>query len=304
LAHSAAAAEIRWSGAESCQRDVDVAEQVQAMTERALAQVSSHDFQIEVSEERAGFRLKLTTTTLATGAFSERVLQARSCEDVTNAAAVAISLTIGNAAEAAEPTPVPDPQPAAPLASAESTIEPARPRPTAVTPSARRLTVMAGAGARADSSATPHVTPGAALWLAGGWQPLRLELEGGLFMPSSSVDSTERGGTFQLVYGAALLCATRSFGMLAGQLCGGHELGQLTAEGEGVPNPRLQNTLWQAGRAELRVAVPLGRGLSVVGGLGAALVLSRHAFVLDGVDQVHRPALVSLRAAAGLELEL
>jgi hypothetical protein len=42
----------------------------------------------------------------------------------------------------------------------------------------------------------------------------------------------------------------------------------------------------------------------VAGRAGAALALARDSFVLDAPEVVHRPALLSLRATLGVELEL
>lgn len=166
------------------------------------------------------------------------------------------------------------------------------------------LSFRVGANAALDSSATPEVVPGGALRFSLVASKLRAELEGALYAPGQAANARGEGGTFQLAYAAPLLCAQKALGRPSALVCLGYELGQLSAEGEGVAETRSRRTLWHGPRTELGVTWALSNDWSLMGRLGGVLALSRPAFVLDAPEAVHRAGLLSLRAALGVELTL
>jgi hypothetical protein len=202
------------------------------------------------------------------------------------------------ATEEAKPD-VPEPAPA-PLETRAAAV-PDRPARPAARPATAWLIGLSG---NLDSSVTPQIAMGGAIRGGMQWKYLRAELEAALFAPTDTRDDAGRGGTFQLAYAAPLFCITRSLRGPRALLCGGYELGLLSAEGEGVERPYQRTIFWHAARLELGLSLPLSMELAVSTRLGGALALSRRPFVLDEPQAVHRPALASLRAAVGLELTL
>ncbi|HEY6080939.1 MAG TPA: hypothetical protein VIW29_19125 [Polyangiaceae bacterium] len=302
---SAAAAEVRWLGSSDCRRQLEVREQIEAMTKRSLVDVDTADFELEPERTQSGaFQLGLVTISRPDGARSRRVLEGESCVDVTDAAAVAIALAIGTPPPEPEPPPSETggsaalPPPASSPASSDS------PTAAAAKRAKPRASWLVGAGVTLDSAVTPKPAFGGSLRVTFALSPLRLELEAGAFAPSEQLDSSGRGGSFQLFYAAPLVCAQRVFGAPMVMVCFGYELGQLSAEGIGVAQPHERSTFWHALRPELGLAWPMGGGLALSARAGAAIPLSRHEFVLDEPEVVHRPARLSFRAVVGLELAL
>jgi hypothetical protein len=161
-----------------------------------------------------------------------------------------------------------------------------------------------GLSATFDSAVTPHPVAGGALLVAFEWKALRAELEAGAFAPSTKRDANERGGTFQLLYLAPRACAAARLERPMLAFCLAYELGRLAADGEGVERPYSRSAFWHAVRPEVGAAWPLADGFWLSGRVGVALALARDTFVLDEPETVHRPPLLSLRAAVGLELDL
>lgn len=297
------AAEIRWLGADDCRRVAEVQEQIEAMTQRLLPSVESADFELEPQRLESGaFELQLTSVSRTSGARETRVMRGATCAEVTDAAAVAIALAVGpDPAEASQVATTP-PAPASPPPK----VRRAPRRDSALRDSKGPTPAgwLLGLSATLDAAVTPHPVLGAALHLAFRWRALRGELEAGAFAPSTTLDASQRGGTFQLLYAAPRVCGTANVGRPRVALCVAYELGRLSAEGEGVAHPYSRSTFWHAVRPDLGVALPLTSGLWLSGRGGAALALARDTFVLEEPETVHRAPWLSLRAAVGLELEL
>ncbi|MEI9950108.1 MAG: hypothetical protein WDO74_14330 [Pseudomonadota bacterium] len=300
------AAEIRWLGEASCRRELELAAQVESMTERPVSSIEIADFELSVkSRAQDQWSLELTTVRRADGARSTRRIHGASCVEVTDAAAVAIALAVG---------PAPPQTKIEPKAAAKPDAQAPSPTTTRRSPgSPSSLEWFAGLAGTLDSSATPSVALGAALHLGLSWLPthesqtrLRFELEGALYAPTQTSSVGGQAGKFQLFYLAPLVCGAKPLGGPTLLACAGYELGQLSGEGVGdaVTSSRPSNTFWSAARAELGVLVPLASGLRIVARAGAAVPLIRREFVLDGPEVVFRPAPVSARVALGIELSL
>ena len=308
---SSPAAEVRWSGEESCRRDSELAAQVETMTGRSIASVELADFELRVeSRSRSHWSLELTTVRRADGTRSTRAIHGASCAEVTDAAAVAIALAIGQRPEepSSESESRPNPVPPAPALPTRPAAEPRRPAQ-----GQNSLDWTAGIAATLDSSSTPSAAFGASARFGVGWYPaeprktgLRFELEGAFYAPTETSTVAGQAGKFQLVYGAPFVCGAKPLGATTLLMCTGVELGQLSAEGIGdaVTTSHLSNTFWSAARAELGVGYPRGGALRVVGRGGVAMPLIRQEFVIDGPDVVFRPPAISARIGLGVELSL
>jgi hypothetical protein len=196
------AADIRWSGERSCRRELEVAEQIESMTGRAISSIDSVDFELGVRSLASNqWGVELTTVRRADGVRSTRAIHGATCAEVTDAAAVAIALAIGPVESRSEPGN--EPKPATQPASAKAD-ESARPASNA--PSTRsRLEWIAALAANLDSSATPSLALGASVHFGLNWRPtdesqtaLRFELEGALYAPTETSSVAGKRGNFSL----------------------------------------------------------------------------------------------------------
>jgi len=305
------AAEIHWSGEDSCRREREVVEQIESMTARPVSSVEIADFELRVkSLARQQWSLELTTVRRVDGARSMRVIHGATCVEVTDAAAVAIALAIGQSPAHTEDESeelLDHHEPAPPEANPPKS----KPRPAPPAHGSREW--FAGLGGAFDSSATPGPAFGGSVRLGLSWLPfeqeqtrLRLELEGAFYAPTQTSNVGGQGGKFQLAYGAPLICGVKPLGGTTLLACAGAEFGQLSGEGVGdaVTTSHPSNTFWAAARAELGLSLPLATSLRVVGRAGVAVPLIRREFVLDGPEVVFRTAPISARVGLGVELSL
>lgn len=303
LSSWAAAASISWAGAADCRRELEVVEQIEAATGRRLSEVDDADFELSLETVGHELRLLLTTRGRKNRQPATRVIQGKSCVEVTDAAAVAIALAIGSEPETVHAVPAPLSPARGPMAARVAV-----PRASTVAPGAaasqERPTFAAAARVTLDSAATPEPVPGGSLSLSLAVLSLRAELEGALYSPGDAQQGDGQGGTFQLTHGATLLCGLKRWRKPFGLVCAGYELGQLSGEGRGVSEPHLRRTLWHGPRAELGFGWPLSNDWSLMARLGGVLPLSRPVFVLDSPRVVHRAKAFSVRAGLGIELTL
>jgi hypothetical protein len=306
------ARELTWKAPAACQQSAYVAEQIETMTGRSLVSIEDYDFSVEVAEGPGPtWELLLVTKPRGAAEQSERRFRGTSCSEVSDAAAVAIALTLRG--DAAELLPA-EPREPEPMPSQSVTVPPASERrrrdvPTRRAGSRERNGVSSvaahlGLGGVFEAGALPGAGFGGSLSAGVGLQPLRFELRGGLLGPRGAETSGGRGGDFQLAFGAALACYERELGGPRGLGCLGYEIGSLSGEGYGVADPRLGSTLWHGILVELGAGLPLSEALSLSVRAGGTLPLSRRAFVLDRGEQVHRPSTISGRAQAGFEISL
>jgi hypothetical protein len=308
---AAMAGELGFRGPPECNRKSEITEGVESLAGRSLVSVDDYDFDVEVEKKGASeWQLVLVTKTRASGALRERRFQGKTCAEVGDAAAVAISMTLRNdsgdsAAPPAETKAPPEEPPvAAPAATPTRRDEGPAPAKPAPPNAAEPLSILVGVGALVDAGSLPSVAPGGTLSAGALLRPLRIELQGGLFAPQKTESAPNQGGTFNLAFGALVACYEKNPKSVHALACLGYELGSLSGEGYGVAEPRSGSSFWHAVRVELGAGLPLSDGLSLSLRAGAAVPLARKAFVLDEAEVVHEPNAVSGRAQAGLEMSL
>lgn len=292
---------MRWSGPPDCDRQDTVSRQVESIVGRSLASVEGLNFEVTVTAAGDAWRVELVTD--ESGAKGHRSLAGKSCSEVTDAAAVLMAMAIRGAGQAPASD---DAAGATPGDSAsEPTPEPAAPRPappaSAPPSSSRPLGPVFGLSGAVDTAALPHASPGIAAHAGITGSNLRLEAEGAAFFKSRLALEQGRSADFELFSGALLGCVDNSFGAVRAGGCAGFELGKLSGEGNGVSDPHLGSSLWQAGRVELGGYYPLGHELWLTVRVGAAIPFSRPEFVLDGIP-IYQPSALGLRASVGVEL--
>ncbi len=299
----ALAAELAWRAPESCARAEAVKEQVGKLVGQRLSTIEGIDFEIEIEVQPDGRHVLLLRTLPraagdAPGTPRERTLDGASCAEVSDAASVAMALTIAEreeerSREQAAPLPAPEASAAEPADDAEEDA------PTA-------LHVSVGAGALLESGALPAVAIGAQLEAALGYGALRVGLVGALFAAQSGERAgDDSGARFDFVLGGMVVCgesgAAPALHLIA---CAGMEIGRLAAEGMKVSRSRSGDAAWYAPRADVGAFYALTSSLRAGLRAGVAVPLARPEFVLNGDDRVHKPANVSARLLIGLELRL
>jgi hypothetical protein len=309
------AAEIGWNAPADCQRAEAVSGQVERQIGRPLAEVDAPSFQVSITHKGDTWQLELVTLAPAR---SSRTLEGPSCVAVTDAAGVAMALAILASAESAREAPPPGET--SPDAASETTPPGAAP-PAAATPAApapapaesaklaepgapsagARLGAVVGLGATVDSATLPAPVLGLGVDAGLRITPLRVEVQGLAFAPSTLRLVERQSAEFTLLAGALLGCFEAPLPSVVVLGCAGAELGRIAGEGRGVTDPQLGSALWQAARVEGGVELPPAGGLRFTARFGVGIPFNRPDFQLDG-NTVHRPAAMTLRSTVGLML--
>jgi hypothetical protein len=303
VAARAHAAELRFSAPDSCPDAAAVQQQVERLSGVALADVTTIDFEVRIERgigER--WRLVMRTVPRTDERSRAREIAGASCDEVADAAAVAIAMTIAEQGQrdAAPPATAPPGTAVAaePVAPAAAPASPAQSPPG---PAEWRFGMALGLAL--DTGTQPAPAPGGQLELFAGVGAMRLVVLGTFFTRQKTrLRDDERGGEFQLVVGALLICAEPVFGRLRALGCGGYEIGVLSGMGIEIEHPRGRGVLWHAARLEAGGALELGQGIGLIVRAGAALPPSTRPFAIEEVGVVHEPSAVSFRALGGVEV--
>jgi hypothetical protein len=316
---------LDWEAPSGCPGRDAVLERTRALTERtatpgepirARGVVTAHR---DDARTKTLWRLALETTQRSNT--WQRSVEAESCQELMEAGALILALAIDpnlvSAAATEPPKPDATPEvpgstsalPAKPRTSAErsrSTPSPAFVRPSeqssAGPRSALALDLSIDASALGDVGSLPRPALGleGAIGVAAG--RLRLDATATLLPEARAVVARdpERGGDIGLwAFGArgayeVLWKPLRAEGRL------GFELGRIRGQGFGGTAWNMTRTSgWAAGRAGVGAALDLGR-FRVRAAIEAVVPVIRPDFVFEGLDRVHRPAVVAGRVVLGV----
>jgi hypothetical protein len=192
-------------------------------------------------------------------------------------------------APAAETADAKPPQPARPIPRGG----PARPEKT-------NFAVGAAVVALVDAGALPSVAPGGSVELFFELGPARFIAFGAAFVPQEERLSDGSGARFELVLGGGAACLLRERGAFRLAGCAAFEAGAMSAEGFGVTRPGQETVPWLAPRIEARAELVLTNEVRLMLGVGATFPLTRHNFVLNQVQPLHRASAVTARGMAGV----
>ena len=301
-AGAARAATLRLDAPDGCVDQATLEQEVADLVGRPLAQVPEADFRLAIAQQPSGrWHLKLEATERGAepGAAHVRELDASSCSELGEAAAVAMAVSIRAFAET-RPRPAPEPAPPVPVVASASVAPP----PMAVPASNDRprwrpaLTLAL----TADSGDLPHTGPGVMAGAVVRRPAVRAAVTLG-WMPSRDINLTSGpGGQFQLALVAADGCFAPAWGAWTILGCLGGELGAYWATGLDVKRPESQTTFWRASRAGLGAALALSRAISLLVQGTAIVPWSRPGFVVDGgATLIYRPDAVAFRIGAGVD---
>ena len=277
---------------------------------------------IERTAEAFAARLELSGPS---GEPRQRAFRASSCEQLTDALALAVVLAIGAAGDEARPAagsvgPTALSEAAATPGASSADARQDEREDGASTPDAAARGGLQGsrwglhAALVGDAGALPGAGLGALLGASLRWQTLELQALG-TYLPArqASVEGSSGqaiGAELGLLAGSLLACVPALVRRSSIELgaCAGTELGVLSGEGNGLSAPRSDSVPWWAVRGDLSARWGLGDGgLALELLAGAVVPLSRDDFAVADSGRVwvvHRPAAVTVRASVGLGIEL
>jgi hypothetical protein len=216
-----------------------------------------------------------------------RTLKGASCAAVADAAGLVIGLALTSEL-AAQPVVV---------------AAPPRPPAPALAPAPTLSTPVVALGAAGDTSALPSATAGGALALGWRWTHARAEARGSLFASRGGDVAAfpDTGGRLSLASFAGRGCALVGWVVSVGP-CALAGVDRLHGTGAGPIMTGNVTSLAPFLGAGVQVEGRLSRHVAAFASVEADFPLVRARFSVENLGQVHQPAAVSFRGAAGLEL--
>lgn len=310
-AQPAAGFALSWSGPAGCPTAENVEGRVNALLGGGPRAGSVADVRASGQVERAdnGFRLLLT---MGVGTpSSSRVIEARTCEELAGAAAIAIALLArstaedGSATSPVEDTP-PSPAPEAPAPVPPPKRESTSPKKAATaekSPASLRLLIDAPVGAVGWGS-LPSAGLGLGAAVGVRWKALRVTVRGELWQPQTRAVSGFVS-RYTLHSGRADACLIQvAHGVELGP-CLGVAAQRLAGEGLGSEtfSASSRSGFWFSGVGGIFASLPTP-GFAPLRFFGAASVLvspTRPRFVIEQLGPVHQPSLAAPRLDLGCE---
>lgn len=221
-----------------------------------------------------------------------RELFVGTCDEASDAAAVAIAMAVTSSEELAEP---------ARSEGVSSAAVPPMEQPDSQPPAPTPWQMSFGVFGALDHGALPTLSAGAEGTLSASHGALQITALGAYFAPRTAQLADGRGGEFSLALGGLLVCGQHRKGRLVLRACAGAELGVLRAKGIGLNQPRLGSAPWQALRGQVAVGWEIVPRVLLVAELALTLPLAQPAFLVDGEDRVHTVGPVTERGLLGVE---
>lgn len=311
--------DVAWSAPAECPSSTELRRRVAlrvpvGMSVRARGRV----------DKRGGrYRLSLEISTASSR--GERVLDAATCDELVESAAVVIGMSVAPpassageevaAAPAAASTTPSDEAAAAPVVAPAPTPSPAasaspdRPgaAPSSATgPSPSRILVRAEVAG--DAGLLPSAAVGGGLAVGVVLvRALTIEATADLFasqdgtVDTAGAASGTRGASFGLFTAGARACLALTHGIEVAP-CLGVEVARIGASGFGAAKVSDADSVTWGPEALVAARIPVAGPVSVRIGLGAFVPISRQSFVINAAGTVHQPGAVALRTMAGPEV--
>jgi hypothetical protein len=248
-----------------------------------------------------GLTWSLAMDTELAGRLGRRSLEAASCQDLANAAALIIALMIDPDAVAAHATP-PQPVDAPPQPTDEAPA-------TAPAPDRkpRAVEFLVGVHAAGSDGTLPSIDVGVGGGIGLQGRRWRVELRGtyGLRRDQKAMAVSPAGayGQFNFVAAAFAACINLGPQAFAFGPCADAEFGVISAKGVGVSQSLPADTLWSALGAGGYAAISLGRHLGLPLHVDVLAPLRRSEFVFKNEpNRVFQAPAVGVRVSAGIEL--
>lgn len=301
--------ELRWSELAGCPMRVEVEATIVRLTDGEAPRPVAAE--AVITADAAGYNLQLHVRD-ADGE-QRRTLQSPRCQALADATAVILAVAaapIGVAARVVGVPPPPrsevlDPGVVAPAAALAPSV-PELAREPAPAPSRRRPELAIGVGAAAGIGPTQRFVAGLSGGLALLWRRARLDVRGSGWFPGrlAIAGDTSVGADLRLAAGAVRGCPRvlrRSFAL---DVCGGIELGALTARGVGLASTATRRGLWAAGLLALglqwRPLRRLALGLEVEG----LIAFTRRQYATGDGGLFYTVPLAGVRLGGGIAVQI
>jgi hypothetical protein len=296
-------AELAWEAPDECPSAQSVLERLTDLLGTTPAAWSRYE-KVSVNMQRdakAGWQLLLT---LKRGSdMQQRTLSAPRCEELGNAAAVALAIALGDEAsdeaftsDGSEPAPAPEAIATSDQGSARTPL----PQPESA------LGVMIATGAE---GVLDVLTLGEAALGVGLHADVHIARFGagvyGVLLPRRSEDVG--GGSqrvdFALLAGGARACYRVLAGRVHSDACAAFELGSLSADARGLVEASDTHDLWLATGLGAALGWDLAPALALSARLDGLLPLVTETYVVNRTENVTTTPDVTLRAALGLTVQ-
>jgi hypothetical protein len=255
----------------------------------------------------------------------ERRLASRHCDDLAEAAAVAITLAFeaarsraaeGSGSEGSgttplgpdrarapvKPTPTPSPSPSAPppesgIAGPASTDSPGA--SAAQGEHGEEAHTALGAELLVDAHSLPAVAIGPGVIGALRWDDLSVGLFAAWFPGAEKTVAPNQRAEFSLVVAGARVCYTLGHGLVDTALCAGFEAGQISARGAGLLEARSARDLWLAPDLGLALRAEPWSSFALGAHAEAFAPLLRQGYGIDQTENIYHVRSLGVRAGFG-----
>jgi hypothetical protein len=303
---------LTWSGPPGCPTTEDIQARVDALLggEASASSVADVRASGQVERVESGFRLLLS---MGVGPSpSSRVIEARTCDELGGAAAIAIALLARSTLAGASASSTSE---SAPASSSHANSPPTDSRPSRDTPSTKqepapdappsgvRLAIDAPIGL-AGWGSLPSTGLGLGAALGIRWKALRATASAELWQPQTH-EVSGFGTRFTLQSARAEVCLIQAVHGVELGPCLGAAVQRLAAEGAPSPvfSAKSRTAVWVSGTGGLFASVPTP-GFAHLRFFAEATVLVsplRPRFVIDQLGPVHEPALTAPQVNLGCE---
>ena len=273
-----ASAPSSWRVPDECGGSARLAARVAVQAGRPLTEAEPISVDVAIVARAEGGYLATVDVVSVRGA-ARRQVQGADCSAVVDAVALVLAVAMQDA-----PRPVADV--VAPVAPAVRV--PAR--------------FVVGVVAGVDQGALPATAPGAALVLAFGRAPWRLEVGGEVYAAAfaPAPGDPTAGVEIGLLGGRVRLC--RRLG--PARLCAGGALGRLEGRPVNLGDPATESRRWSALLAGAGWSYRFGGRFAIGLDVEGLLAVDRPEFVTTTDARLHQPAAAGLRLGCGLEVEI
>lgn len=258
------------------------------------------------------------------GSMVRRTLGEADCDALADAVAVVVLVTLDPLARERDPTFVPAPAPSDDPDLAARPENPPLPAPDEPEPPAARTETEDAVPPTEPAPARRRVRwEGVSLWLGGGGEigmlevpfgtaaagvglrfgPLRIDASG-VFVGVRRLEHENGGAAVFNVGGAQLrACWVPAWARFELPLCGGGEVGAISARGRGLMRSRTVRSPWASGLASARAQGNVAGRWWIWGGLEGAVSLVRPGFAIDDFEEpIANVSAGSFRFVAGVEV--
>jgi hypothetical protein len=277
--------ELDWRAPPSCPGPAEVLARVDRHRDPAVvARVPLHASAVVDGDDARGWTLALATR--QGDALGDRSLAGASCDELADAAALILALSLRDEPETSAGASPPRPPVTPPV------VSPAR--------APWRFSARLAGGANAGLVPGVSLAPTLALTLTrGGW---RAELTGAWVFAARAV-SPSGAGAMLGAWGVGVRgCAVPLAGAVEVDVCAASTAGAMYGESFAVSAPAAGETLWWGVGARVSAALRVGEFFALRAGADGSVLLLRPEVSIDGVGIVHRASPLVTDVWAGAEV--